>query len=287
MNLIIETDVGHDPDDLFTILWLAAAGVNIRAIVVTPGDVSQIAVAKTIVRSLGLDIPVGCHKQSETFSTGKFHLDFINRYGGSRSEYADGFGRDIISDAMQKYPDSEWFVIGPPSNVGRYLEGGGSPPKRCTMQGGFLGYGLHTHAKHRLDKFEGKTWMPTFNMNGDRPGTMALMEANIPERRFCGKNVCHSVIFGPDTVGRLNFSRGHAAELFWNAASILCGEGREKKFHDPVAAVCHLHPEVGTWVRGRVRKMESGWGTELDPEGDYVLAELDRDQFWHHINEFC
>ncbi len=46
MNLIIETDIGHDPDDLFAICYLAAAGVNIRAICVSPGDPDQIAIAR-------------------------------------------------------------------------------------------------------------------------------------------------------------------------------------------------------------------------------------------------
>jgi hypothetical protein len=57
-------------------------------------------------------------------------------------------------------------------------------------------------------------------------------------------------------------------------------------FHDPVAAVCHLHPHVGTWVRGKPTKMGDGWGTTLDENGDFILADLDYDKFWEHISDF-
>ena len=46
----------------------------------------------------------------------------------------------------------------------------------------------------------------------------------------------------------------------------------EKKWHDPTAAACHLHPEIGTWFRGRVRRVEAGWGTVPDPEGECALS---------------
>ena len=53
-----------------------------------------------------------------------------------------------------------------------------------------------------------------------------------------------------------------------------------KKWHDPTAAALHLHPEMGTWVRGRVSKIEGGWGTLMDEGGDRILADVDRDALW-------
>jgi hypothetical protein len=35
MDLIVETDCGHDPDDLFMLCHLVAAGVNLRCVTVT------------------------------------------------------------------------------------------------------------------------------------------------------------------------------------------------------------------------------------------------------------
>jgi hypothetical protein len=58
----------------------------------------------------------------------------------------------------------------------------------------------------------------------------------------------------------------------------------EKKFHDPTALVCHLHPdEVVVWVRGRVAKKEQGWTTDIDPDGDHVLADVKRERLWQHL----
>lgn len=283
MNLIIETDVGHDVDDFFSICYLAASGVDIRAIVITPGDRDQLATANFLRKELNLDIPIGYSKESEKYSAGGVHTELLKNYGYSKDGCrGDGFGKDIIKQTLEKYPDSELFIIGPPSNTGRFLEQYDATISRATMQGGFLGYHLHP-PQHRLEKFEGKTWVPTFNMNGDRKGTDALLKARIGERRFCGKNVCHTVLFTKDRLAPYPEVGSRAAQLFWEAGNILLRNRTEKKFHDPVAAVCHLHPEVGTWVRGRPQRMEGGWGTIPDPQGDYVLADLDHDQFWNHI----
>jgi pyrimidine-specific ribonucleoside hydrolase len=284
MDMIIETDVGHDPDDFFTICYLAAVGVNIRAICITPGDKDQLAIAGLLRKELNLDIPIGYSKESGKYSVGGVHAELLRLYGYSKDGIGDGWGKDIIKDVFSKYADANFFIIGPPSSTGRFLEESDVRISKLTMQGGFLGYDLHPHAQNRLSQFAGKTWMPTFNMNGDRKGTASIMEADIVERRFCGKNVCHGVFFTRDRMPL--FHEGRSKQLFVEAGDILFRKHEAKKFHDPVAAVCHLHPEVGTWVRGKVQKMESGWGTVLDGNGDYVLAELDHDKFWEHIENF-
>jgi hypothetical protein len=57
----------------------------------------------------------------------------------------------------------------------------------------------------------------------------------------------------------------------------------DKKFHDPVAAVCHVYPEIGIWIRGRPHEANGKWGTHPDPTGDHILVDLDRDAFWRHV----
>ena len=36
MNLIVETDIGRDPDDVFALLYLVQAGAHLRAVTVSP-----------------------------------------------------------------------------------------------------------------------------------------------------------------------------------------------------------------------------------------------------------
>jgi inosine-uridine nucleoside N-ribohydrolase len=284
MDLIVETDCGHDPDDFFTLCYLVAAGVNLRCVTVTPGDRDQLAVVRLFCEQVGLDIPIGHSKGSEKFSSGSVHHALLEKYGKSRHGHSDGAGKDLMRETLRRYPDSEVFIIGPPSSVGHFLtENPKAVIQRTTMQGGFLGYDLHPHARVRLPQFEGKTWMPTFNMNGDRKGTEALLRARVGTRRFCGKNVCHTVLYNRVKFDAMAPAKDRASELFNEAMALLLDRRAEKKFHDPVAAVCHLHPEVGTWVRGKVQKTEAGWGTVLDAEGDFILADLDCDAFWRCI----
>jgi pyrimidine-specific ribonucleoside hydrolase len=285
MDLIVETDCGHDPDDFFTLCYLVSAGVNIRCIVVTPGDLDQLAIVSFFCEQVGLGIPIGASKISTRLSSGSIHHDLLKKYGKSFTGHMDGWGKDLIDITLKSYPDSELFIIGPPQSTGKFLREHPSAFKKATMQGGFCGYHLFEPAK-RLPEFEGKTWMPTFNMNGDRKGTEVLLDANIATRRFCGKNVCHTVFYNQEVYNSMSKPKDRASELFMEGMKLLLTRREAKKFHDPVAAVCHLHPEVGKWVKGKVQKIEGGWGTVADEAGDYVLADLDRPAFWQHIQNW-
>lgn len=289
MDLIVETDCGHDPDDFFTLCYLASAGVNIRAIVITPGDLDQLAIVRFFCEQVGLVIPIGASKVSTKLSSGSIHHDLLKKYGKSFTGSSDGFGREIIDSTLKTYPDSELFIIGPPQSVGLVLRENPAAFKNATMQGGFCGYHLHS-PQVRLPQFEGRASMPTFNMNGDRKGTEALINSSIPTKRFCGKNVCHTILFDKSVYDSMSKPKDRASELFMEGMEFLIGgswhKKESKKFHDPVAAVCHLHPEIGTWVRGKVVKAENGWGTIPDENGDYILADIDRNAFWNHIRNW-
>lgn len=282
-DLIIETDLGHDPDDFFAICYLIAAGVHVRAITVVPGDRDQLAVARMLTKVLGVDIPIGASKpESQKYSSGGVHYDLLGHFGMPREGDHDGRGDDVIAATLERYPDCEFFIIGPCTSTGRYLaRPGARVPKRLTMQGGFLGYDLHG-PRVRLAEFEGRAWMPTFNLNGDRKGAEVLLRAPIPDRAFVGKNVCHTLLYDEALHAMMPASDpdNAAALLFRLGMDKYLRKHPEKKWHDPTAAVCHLHPEVGTWVRGRVTKIEAGWGTVLDPAGDRVLADIDREALW-------
>lgn len=297
MNLIVETDLGRDPDDFFAILYLIAIGVNIRCVTITPGHPDQVAIARFIRDQLGLDFTIGAHKfHHEKRSSSGMHYKLLEKYKaldldsvGARWQLPDGPSDELISIALQECPDSELLIIGPASNVHsyfKYIEQKKGPNlqfKRATMQGGFCGY--HIHRPHMcLEKFEGMTWNPTFNLNGDRPAGLAFINANIPERRFIGKNICHTVLYNEDIHRRIK-PNNRASELFKEGMDIYLSEHDEKKFHDPAAAVVHMYPHVVTWVKGTVQKIEQGWGTII-PGTDNIAVDLDYDKLWDHITEF-
>jgi len=289
MNLIVETDIGHDPDDFFALSYLIAAGVNIRAILISPGDPDQVAIAKFLCKETGLNIPIGTSKENRTkLSSGSIHHELLKDYNYSLTEKSDGLGVDILEDVVRNYPDSELFIIGPVSSLGKYFV---KHPEvtfsRATMQGGFLPYALHRPAVTHPD-FDEKTWLPTFNLNGDRPAGINFLNANIKDRRLVGKNVCHTVLFTKELFYTMReiqkvVKNVNALNLFEKAASLYFARHDSKKFHDPTAACCHLHPEIGTWLRGNTVKMESGWTTQLNPDGDHILAEIDYGKLWAYL----
>src|SRR5438067_12570779 len=104
-DLIVETDLGHDPDDFFTLCYLAAAGLRLRAISVVPGDRDQLAVARLLVKELGLDIPVGASKpDSRKCSSGGMHQALLDRFGFPREAGHDGPGEEVIAATLEGHP---------------------------------------------------------------------------------------------------------------------------------------------------------------------------------------
>lgn len=281
MRLVIETDIGHDPDDLFALCYLIAAGVEVRAILVAAGDPDQIAIARLITRECGLDIPIGAGWPNRVkLSSGSIHHQLLKRYGRNVVDNADAMGVDILSN--MDLSDTQLFVMGPLNSVGSHLANGGATFTRATMQGGYAPYSLYRPAR-LVEKFEGKAYMPTFNLNGDREGAAAFLSAAMP-RQMVGKNVCHGVLFDRDRFATFPAPQSRAAELFHEAATLYLATHESKKFHDPTAAVCHLHPEVGTWFAGSTIRMKDGWTTV--PGGDAVLVDLDHEAMWERLRTF-
>ena len=121
-DLIVETDLGHDPDDFFTVCYLAGAGVRIRAITVVPGDRDQLAVARMLGQMLGLDIPVGASKpDSRKYSSGGMHYELLDQFSFPREAGHDGPGDQVIAATLQRHPACEFLVIGPCTSTARYL----------------------------------------------------------------------------------------------------------------------------------------------------------------------
>jgi inosine-uridine nucleoside N-ribohydrolase len=287
-KIIIETDLGHDADDFYAILYLAEIGYEIAAITISPGDPDQIAVAELIRGELGYDFPIGVSKLDRTkySSWGMYHT-MLDRYGYSKDGKHDGYGPDIIKKIFETDPATESLVIGPVSSLGRYLEA--NPTKsfsNITMQGGYCSYDQHSFPCQKLEKFTGCPTVSTFNLNGDIKGGLALSNALCSNKRFVGKNVCHTVEYTKDIAAKLQVN-SRPTELFKEASDILMEHNETKKFHDPTAAVCHVHPEIGSWITGQIYRESGKWGTRLNGGNqDLILADINYDKLWEHLTNF-
>jgi pyrimidine-specific ribonucleoside hydrolase len=285
MNLLVETDIGHDPDDFFALCYLFSAGVNIKGILISPGDEMQIAIVDFLLQILGkkdvlIGVPLLGRRKEHPTNIHKAMLDqYKFPYYSSNAILANEVIRRVLVD-----DDVDFFGCGPLQNLGHY-----NLPVQlncATMQGGFIGYMTHGITVKMLDKFKGKQTVPTFNLNGDKKGAFNFLKMDIKERHFVGKNVCHYMMYNLDTHKYITSvpPKDRAAELFREGMTWRFKLGSDgKKFHDPTAAVCHLHPEIGTWVRAKPYSEKGEWGSRLDENGDYVLVAINEQKVWDYL----
>ena len=290
-RIVLETDLGRDPDDFFTICLLLASGVDIAAVTLSPGDSDQVALAKCLLRQCGqTSIPVGVGiMDREKSSVGGAQASYIRKHAQADDWKHDGDGADIIRDVEGEY---EVLAIGPLHSVGRFLQRGGKL-NQVTMQGGFVPYSAHTQDVVRLEKFEGKLEVPTFNLGGNKQGAHRLLNPDmVGKRRFVGKNVCHTVLYDIPIHERvMRWDAGGLASLaFRELMGVFVeerGEGFMKAFHDPLAACLMLDPTIGVWMKGKPYYLNGEWGTTPDPDGDDCLIDIDRERFWLWVEEWA
>ena len=90
-EILIETDIGQDPDDLFALLYLLSADVDIKAIVLSPGDKFQIAITRFLLKECGKeDIPIGVSSKCGGLQRKtRFHYSVLDKYGYSHEDNPD------------------------------------------------------------------------------------------------------------------------------------------------------------------------------------------------------
>lgn len=284
MSLILETDLGRDPDDFFSICYLAAANVDIETILITPGDPDQIAIAKFLVSFLGLNANVLASQYGRNKkSSGGIHYKILNKYNYPLEATPDGYKEDV-TDIQNK----DLLVIGPPTATGDILQTlDGQKLNDITVQGGFIGYDVHGLPCQRLEKFEDKKTVSTFNLGGAAKQAQILVKYPYKHsRKFVSKNLCHTIVYTKEIheiVKSYKCDKEPIKLLIQCMDMYLKSHPNGKKFHDPTAAVCHLHPEIATWVRAKLYSEKNQWGAKLSKKGDSIIVDIDRDKLWECI----
>jgi len=282
LKMIIETDLGGDPDDFFALCYLQSKGIKFKAWFITPGYSTQIAIAKFLRDKFEQDFPIFSSKPGKSsdrkdYSHG-FHQKVLTRHNAPFELEAD-------EDKIEISEEDNWFVIGPAIASGEIALNQTHQLGKLLMQGGFLPYSKFS-PKQRLEKFEGHEFFPTFNMMGCPSGLEMLLLSNFSERRFVGKNICHTVVYNKQIHERVLASntKSIGGELIREGMSIYLDQRDQKAFHDPLSAVLSLYPEFGVWVKATPTRMKNGFTSiPNENENNFVLADLDREQFWFEI----
>ena len=292
MRLIVETDIGHDPDDFFALCYLFSAGVDIKTILISPGDESQIAIVEFLLKMIdkhqdvSIGVPILGRRKEKPTSIHKAMLDkYKFPYFSSKAKLSS----NILDPLLREHKDIEFFGCGPLKNFEALCEHSGFLSlNRATMQGGFIGYDIHGLPVPRLPKFECKVKVPTFNLNGCIQGALKFLEMDIKDRRFVGKNVCHGITYDKivheyvKSIPAVN----RASELLRDGMDLrLKSNSNGKLFHDPTAAICHLHPEIGIWVKAKPYREKGEWGATIDEYGDSILVDIDKEKLWNFLAE--
>jgi len=106
-GLIIETDIGDDPDDYMMLLHLLMQGVRIDALLLSPGHPSQVALCRFVFAQLGITAPpIGVadrpHWRNQPIN--RMHAGFMAQPAGSREFWVDGPGHEVAREVLKNIP---------------------------------------------------------------------------------------------------------------------------------------------------------------------------------------
>lgn len=288
-DLIIETDLGGDPDDLFTLCFLIGMNVNVKGIIVTPGGPDQVAMANLIRQRCDKDFLIAkANSDREKNACNGFHYKVLKYFDKHTHIKQDIDAQELLKKYIPRGADL--LTIGPPKAGGTFANNNPDVVwNKIVIQGGFLGYNLHNFPCEKVEKFKGENYVPTFNLNGAKQEALFLIDAKTKSRYFISKNLCHTIYFDYNLYNKIDSveARTKAGELFRVCAFLyFSNKKKKKKFHDPLAAFAYLYPEHFDWVKAKMVNKKGKWGAELDENGDLVAADVNREEFWKKIMSF-
>lgn len=300
-RIVIETDLGRDPDDYLALCYLAnRTDIQIDAIGITPGDPDQIILAQNMKRRLGLTCPVGVSKKGrDKRSLSGPHKKILDSYSHVTWHDLghDGLTSEIFKDVIT--PEHTIFVIGPMTGLAAwYAENYPTIREwrkfpRVIIQGGFLPYSMYEPSVI-LEKFVGKSWVPTFNLNGDKKAAKIIANADRLTRMYITKAFCHSFTFEETDIPKY-VKQTTASNMFVHMLKQL---KPGKAVHDLAAAT--LITNVDLIIQVLIAKLSYGknaWGfshitddelSTREYHGTHqVVGELHREALREEIFGWC
>lgn len=288
-TLVVETDLGRDLDDFVAICYLLECGVKLSALLLSPGDPDQVALARYLASECQADfsIGVGSPKPGRRSTTPR-HLDFLRQAGYPLRSEPDGHGSDLLARCLREGP-CDLFICGPVDSTGQMLRQWpeGLRGSRVVIQGGYVGEDSLPPSALRAPDLAGRVCAPSFNLDGNREGTRRLLGAPVLSLAFIPKNIGHTTAFDADLNRQLqaHLPRTRAGQLLREMAGNGLVRHTAKFLHDPVAAVLARHPGLATWRMGKMVRRASGWTFQSRDPVAWSALDLDRSAVWQHLIE--
>ncbi|WP_299453238.1 nucleoside hydrolase [uncultured Microscilla sp.] len=280
MNVLFDMETG-DPDDAVTLCFLIAHPlVSLRAVTVTPGTNEQVGLVHHILQTTNhAEIPVGSYRPKyEKNCLSAFHRRWLGNFD---DQLPDAEGHQVIKETLEAYPDLVIITGAPLKNFGA-LEVN-QPIEKWIAQGGFAGDNV-VPPMHRLPKFNGMQFCPTYNFNGAPNEALKMLnEVAINDRFLVSKNVCHGVVYNEEFHELLTPQRHlHLGyELIYKGMKLYLSKKKAgKKFHDPLAACVAIDPDICIFKEVKLIKKGGKWGSEpQEGTNTYISIGVDQDKF--------
>ncbi|MCX6540460.1 MAG: nucleoside hydrolase [Actinobacteria bacterium] len=249
MRLIIDTDIGTDVDDLWTLAMLPGlANVSLEAVTVVYGDTELRArLASVALLAMGIEAPVyrGCEHMWAGHE-GR-HVD-----GLADANYASGDAVDVLIERAAINPGSlDIVAIGPLTNIATAVlrdPGFASNVRHLTLMGGEFTRG----------------W-PEHNFSSDAAATEIVLRSGMSMTIMPLNQTLRVMIDQADTqriaeAHPLGALMADQAQRFWTwlATRTPFARGTSSAAHDPAALLMLFEPSLFTFTPMTIDALESG-----------------------------
>jgi len=278
--LLIDTDIGTDPDDLQVLMIAGRTGLDVVGVTTVYGDTDLRARMAAVVAPLvGIDCPIVAG-QTETLSGREVMwaghegdgVPGIDRAGYDRSRTAP----DFISELAARHPgELDVLAIGPLTNVATALLA--DPDLSSRLRHLFVMGGL----------FTADADAPEHNVSADALATWIVLHSGVPTT-MTGFEMTTRVVLTADELDLVTgvgeagpiLAANTAGFVAWLRQFGLPDIGRGSIPHDPIALLTRQRPELFRTEACRVDVV--GWG----PGAGQVTATADDAGPVHVVRDF-
>lgn len=254
MKILLDTGTA-DPDDILTVAYLADKGLS--AINLWPGSDAQVGLVKSILRELGLNIPVGGNGYKKDCVS-----SFYSKVFSYSPEKPDALCKDLAKD----YVDHTILTCEAPFNLD------GLDLKEWTAQGGYAPPQLMS-SDQVLDKFKDVDSCQSFNFGS--PSLIRRLMTRSTKRTFISKNVCHGVIY--DRAIHATMPDGMIKKIM----DIYLKEHSGKAFHDLLAASTLFDRDICEFKEVEMTNDANKWSCFEKPgTNTFISVGVNKERFW-------
>jgi pyrimidine-specific ribonucleoside hydrolase len=257
--ILLDSETG-DPDDILVIAYLADKGLS--AVTMNPGTDEQVGLVRSVLRELGLNIPVGANRAIKERSCVS---DFYPKIYSYKPEEPDYSSKDLIN--KQLMDGAKILTCGLPKNID------GIPLKEWWAQGGFAGDSVMGN-RTILDKFKGLETCQSFNFSNRRLIERCIASSEV--RHFISKNICHGAIF--------DRTKSAKNPVIKRIMDIYLQKHDGKAFHDLLAAWAMMNVEHVQWEEVEIYYDKNQVGSRLvKGTNTFISVDYDAEKFWASI----